>query len=208
MTPLAHFEDVWARCGMLSSLYAYLQGAPGGLQPDELLRSEWVARVSALDLYVHELVAQNMVLIFEGNRPATPAYLKFMVSAETLDRIRSAGTMADASSAFDLHVRSRLSQITYQAPDDIADGVRICSTIELWNEIALKLGANQTTKVDDAKRLKTQLSLIVRRRNIIAHEGDLQQSALREPWPIARPDLDFVSFQIDRIVRAMDSLVA
>jgi hypothetical protein len=177
------------------------------MQPDELLRAEWVARVSALDLYVHELIAQQMLAIFEGRRPPSPAYLKFEISNETLNRIRAAATPSDASAAFDLYVRSYLSRITYQAPDDIADGVRLCSSIELWREVALRLGASPATKTDKAKSLKTQLSLVVRRRHIIAHEGDLQQSPLREPWPISRADLTFVGEQIEQVVKAIDAVV-
>jgi len=208
VTPLEHFKAVWGSCAQVSALHAYLENSVTGiLQPDELLRAEWVARVSALDLYIHELVAQQMLATFDGRRPVSPAYLKFQVSTETLNRIRAAATPSDASAAFDLYVRSYLSRITYQFPDDIADGVRLCSKIELWNEVALKLGATPATKVDIAKSLRTQLSLVVRRRNIIAHEGDLQQSPLREPWPISRADLVFVGDQIERLVRAIDAVV-
>jgi hypothetical protein len=178
------------------------------MQPDELLRAEWVARVSALDLYVHELVAQMMLAIFENQRSATPAYLAFQVSTETLNRVRAAATASDASAAFDLHVRSYLSRLTFQAPDDIADAVRLCSAVELWNEVALKLGATPATKVDEAKGLKKTLSLIVRRRNVIAHEGDLRQSPLREPLPISRADLAVVEDQIARLVKAMDAVLS
>jgi hypothetical protein len=177
------------------------------MQPDELLRAEWVARVSALDLYIHELVAQAMLAIFEGRRLPSPAYLKFQVSTETLNRIRSASTPSDASAAFDLYVRGHLSLITYQAPEDIADGVRLCSPIELWNEVAIRLGATPSTKIEKGKVLKRELSLVIRRRNAIAHEGDLQQSPLREPWPISRADLAFVADHIERLVKAIDTVV-
>jgi|SRR6516165_3371732 hypothetical protein len=208
MKALAHFETVWARCAHLSLFYAYLaKNVSSIVQPDELLRAEWVARVSALDLYIHELVAQLMLSTFEGLRAASPAYLRFQISNETLGRIRAATTKSEESAAFDLYVRNYLSGITYQDPDDIADGVRLCSTVELWNEVAIKLGATQATKTDKAKGLKRQLSLIVRRRNIIVHEGDLQQSPLREPWPIAPADLSFVESQIEMLVRAIDSVV-
>jgi hypothetical protein len=126
MKPLAHFEAVWGRCALLSTLHAYLEkNVSGILQPDELLRAEWVARVSALDLYVHELVAQMMVAIFEGRRPASPAYLRFQVSAETLNRIRTATNASDASAAFDLYVRGYIGLKTYQSPDDIAEATHI-----------------------------------------------------------------------------------
>jgi hypothetical protein len=207
VTPLAQFEAVWNRCALLATLHAYLEKHVSGImQPDELLRAEWVARVSALDLYIHELVAHGMLATFEGRRPATPAYSRFHVSTETLNRIRGAATPTEASAAFDLYVRIYLSRITYQSPDDIADGVRLCSTIELWNEVALKFGATPATKAEEAKSLKTQLSLVVRRRNMIAHEGDLQQSPLREPWPISRADLALVRDQIERLVRAIDAV--
>jgi hypothetical protein len=177
------------------------------LQPDELLRAEWVSRVSALDLYIHELIAQSMLAIFEGRRPVTPAYRRFQISTEAMDRIRAAVTRTEASAAFDLYVRGQLGRLTYQAPDDISDGIRLCSTIELWNEIAVALGATPSTKTDAAQSHKRQLSLIVRRRNQIAHEGDLQQLPPREPWPIAKADLTVVSGHIEQIVRAIDTLV-
>lgn len=208
MKALGHFEAVWSRCALLSTLHAYLsRNVAAVLQPEELLRAEWVARVSALDLYTHELVAQGMLAIFEGLRPPTPGYLKFEVSNEILNRVQNAVTASEKSAAFDLHVRDRLSRITYQNPDDIADGVRLFSTIELWNEVATRYGATSSTKTTVAKSLKTQLSLIVRRRNQIAHEGDLQPPPLREPWPISSADLQFVADQVEGLVKAIDSVV-
>lgn len=208
MTPLAHFEALWARCDMLSALHLYLANnvAPAA-QPDEVLRAEWVARVSALDLYVHELVAQRMVAIFEGRLPATDAFNKFPLPAEIVDRIRNSPSLVEASAAFDLHVREALSRKTYQFPDDIADGIRLCSSVELWNEVALRVGATPATKAVVAKGLKTDLSIVVRRRNVIAHEGDLQRTPPREPWPISRSDLAAVRDQIERIVRAVDAVL-
>jgi hypothetical protein len=77
----------------------------------------------------------------------------------------------------------------------------------LWNDVASKFGAGVTTKVAEAKRIKQQLPLIVRRRNQIAHEGDLQPTLLREPWPISRSDVDFVATTLHGIVHAIDDVV-
>jgi hypothetical protein len=166
-----------------------------------------VARVSALDLYVHEIVAQNMLKIFEGTKPSCRGFARFQISSECLMRVNKARTSADASTAFDLEVRSRLSRVTYQFPDDIADGVRLVSDCELWNEIALKSGATPATKSAKAKVLKQSLSLIVERRNKIAHEGDLQPTVPRTPWPISRSDLNYASVFIADIVSAMDNII-
>jgi len=217
VTPIAHFEALWTRCSELSALHAYLaNNVTGALHPEEILRAEWVARVAALDLYVHELTAQRMVAIFEGRLPSTAAYQRFVVSNETLDRIRQAIVAnvpsaiiapASASAAFDLHVRTDLGRKTLQCPDDIADAVRLCSGVELWNEVAARLGAPPAKKNDAAKSIKKTLSLVVERRNKIAHEGDLQPPPLREPWPISQADVAFVAQQIESIVRAIDAIV-
>ena len=122
-------------------------------------------------------------------------------------RIRNAATPADATAAFDLEVRGKLSRVTYQFPEDIAEGIRLVSGIELWNEIALAKGAAPAAKTALAKSLKRDLSLIVERRNKIAHEGDLQRSIPRIPWPISRADLTYVAGFIEDLVRTIDGIV-
>lgn len=205
MTPLAHFEALWARCSLLSGLHAYLAAnAAAVMQPEELLRAEWVARVAALDLYVHELVAQRLLEIFDGTRSATTNYSAIRIANGTLERIRIAATPGDASRAFDLDIRTQLSTLTYQDPEKIADGIRLVSSVELWNAVALHLGATQATKAAAAKSLKTQLSLIVKRRNKIAHEGDLEATAPRVPAVMVQADVVVVAQFIERIVRAIE----
>lgn len=209
MSPLDIFKDVWTRCAQLSSLYTYLfANSTSALPLDEMLRAEWVVRVSALDLYIHELVAQRMLDIYDGVNPTTQQFLQFKVSVETLNRNRSSSVPTDARSAFELDVRSTLSRITYQDPDSIANGIRIVSNIELWNELAkITQGATDSNKADFAKVIRKDLSLIVSRRNKIAHEGDLQPSSPRKPWPISQSDLIIVTRNIEKIVNAIDSIV-
>ena len=209
MTPLSHFEAVWDRCSHLSAMQAYLAAnSVGALKPDELLRAEWVARVSALDLYVHELVAQRMLAVFQGLLPKTPAYSAFMLASETVDRIRHAATPSDASAAFDLEIRRQLGFLSYQYPDKIADGIRACSSVELWNDVALRQGASPQNKTNQAKQIKRQLTTIVDRRNKIAHEGDLQPKTLPiSPWPISQADLTIVSGFIERLVSSIEECV-
>ena len=208
MTPRGHFDAVWLRCHGLSAMHAFMASrATAALPAEEILRAEWVSRVSALDLFVHELVAQRMLQSFDGTLPRTPKFQAFELPLETIERIRTAATPAAASDAFDLEVRRQLSFVTYQDPDKIADGVRMCSNVELWNEIALNQGATQATKVAQAKSLKSQLRAIVDRRNKIAHEGDLQPTLPITPWPISQPDLLQVSTFIERLVTSIEASV-
>ncbi len=207
MSPIDLFEAAWIRCDHLSITHAFLsRNSASALQPDEILRAEWAARVSALDLYIHELVAQKMVAIFEGKHPTCPGFSSFAVPAKTMERVRSATTPTDASAAFDLTVREQLSRKTYQYPDDIAAGVRLFSGIALWIEVALELGATHQTKDEVAKRIKKELTQIVGRRNKIVHEGDLQPIVPREPWPISQSDVLLVTRFIHSLAHAIDSV--
>jgi hypothetical protein len=208
MSPLDHFKEVWVRCDHLSVIHAYLaKNVASALQTDEILRAEWAARVSALDLYVHELVAQRMVAIFEGKLPSCPGFSTFTVSTETMERVRTALSATDARAAFDLTVREQLSRKTFQYPDDIASGVRLCSSIALWNEVAVRMGATPRTIDEDAKRIKKELAQVVGRRNKIVHEGDLQPTIPRTPWPINQADLAFVTQFVSALVDAIDAVV-
>lgn len=208
MSPIDQFKEVWTRCDHLSVIHAFLaRNVASALQPDEILRAEWAARVSALDLYVHELVAQRMVAIFEGKLATCSGFATFTVPTETMERVRTAATPTDASAAFDLTVRDQLSRKTYQYPDDIASGVRLCSGVALWSEVALNLGATPQNKDEEAKRIKKELTQIVGRRNKIVHEGDLQPTIPRAPWPITQADVAFVTQFVRALVHAIDAVV-
>lgn len=208
MKPIDLFYLAWKRCDHLSVIHAYIaNNVSSAIEPDELLRAEWVARLSTLDLYIHELVAQRMLETFLGQRPPANAFHRFRVSNETLMRIHSASAVADAAAAFDLDIRTQLSRETFQHPEKIAEGIRLCSDIQLWNAVAVQLGATESSITSEAKTLKKSLSLLVERRNKIAHEADLQPSLPRDPWPITQDDLRDVSKLIEQIVWAIDPLI-
>lgn len=208
MTPYAAFQSVWNRCDELRSIHAYLSSQlTAALTPDELLRAEWVSRVSALDLYFHELIAQRMVEVFRGNRTQAIGFQKLVISAEALMRIRTATNETTAEAAFDLEIRIQLGRMTFQHPDRIADGVRLISDIEFWNELATLNGALPSTKTGAAKALRQQLSAIVDRRNKIVHEGDLQASIPRLPYTVTVADLNTVTLCIKNIVLNVERLV-
>lgn len=208
MTPIQIFDSVWERVDMLAALHAYLSTqVTAVLKVDELLRSEWVARVAALDLYVHEVVAQRMLKIQSGDLPATPKYLNFRVSMETQARMVAGAGSAAALGAFDLAVREQLGFQSFQSPDKISDALKLCSQIDLWSEVATHL---QTTKGDlsiTSKSLRNTLSAIASRRHKIAHEADLQPTTPREPWPISVSDLELVRGFIGSIVPAIDEVI-
>lgn len=209
MNPIDVFKLAWARCDELTGLQAYLSAnAAAIVSTDELLRAEWVARVSALDLYVHELVAQSLVKIFDSIRPQSAAFKRLEISGDTLLWILNAQTKNEKRDFFELNIRQKLKIQTFQDPEKIADAIRLISDIELWNSIAAELGANGSSqKQEMAKNLKKSLSVIVDRRNKIAHEGDMLIDAAAAPWPINVNDLLQVRNVIYPIVMSINKLV-
>jgi hypothetical protein len=208
MTPKDYFDEVWHRADLFAALHAYIiKNVAPVIQPDELLRAEWAMRVSALDLYIHEVVSQNLLKIFQGTRPVCPGYSKLQISSDSLMRIHANGAGLTSDTTFDLDIRTKLARVTYQFPDDIADGIRMVSPIELWNEIARHQGAEPAAVKSEAGVLRGELTQIVNRRNKIVHEGDLQPSVPRIAWPITRQDVDHVKTTIERIVDGIEAKV-
>ncbi|WP_172643236.1 hypothetical protein [Rhizobium leguminosarum] len=134
-------------------------------------------------------------------------YSKLQVSSDTLMRIHANGPGIISDTAFDLEIRTKLARVTYQFPDDIADGIRMVSPLEIWNEIAKHLGATAVTAKTEAGALKGELTQIVNRRNKIVHEGDLQPGIPRVPWPIKREDVDHVKATIERIIDGIEAKI-
>jgi hypothetical protein len=149
-----------------------------------------------------------MLMIFSGSLQPSNGFNKFQFSGDLLNSVKQTIPDVQKQSLFELEIRRKLGFLTFQDPEKIADGVRFVSDIELWNEIVLLLGATATTKKAAAKSLKTDLSLIIERRNKIAHEGDLQPGAIREVWPIEKQDLVDVSNCINKIVQSIDTLIS
>jgi RiboL-PSP-HEPN len=148
-----------------------------------------------------------MVQAFTGERMHSIAFKRFEVSGETLARIVNAKTLGKALPAYELSIRQKLVLITFQNPEKIAGGIRFISDVELWNGIAKTLGASDSDKQEKAKLHKRALSIIVDRRNKIAHEGDMQPNLPRDPWPIEKNDLVEVRKMIFDVVNSIGQLV-
>jgi hypothetical protein len=160
----------------------------------DLLRSQIVLVVSALDFYVHEVTRIGMIQCLTGLRSKSKAFLKFPITAEAylLDNDQRIVR-------FEQEVRERHSFLSFQQPEKIADAFRLFSDENLWDLLSKDIS-------EDAKDIKIQLKLIVERRNRIAHEGDLDPSYPDQRWPISSTDVkDTVNF-IEKICHSMNKI--
>lgn len=162
---LQQFRENIERVRALGGLYDVLsQQATSALDLTDLLRSQIVMAVSALDHYVHEITRVGMLEVYGGKRPQTPAFLRFQVTMEATLQGIVAGQGNDGW--LDEEIRKKHGYLAFQHPDRIADAIRLFSSCPLWISVASELNS----EVED---VKTELRLIVDRRNQIAHEADL-----------------------------------
>ena len=163
----------------------------------DLLRTQIVMAVSALDHYIHEITRLGMLEVYDGKRPQTDAFLRFQV---TMDAALRGLEKQSGSTWFETEIREKHGYLAFQHPDKIADAVRIFSSSELWPSVASQLNLT----VQD---VKDRLRLIVDRRNKIAHEADLDPSYPGSRWPISSSDsADAVDF-IEEVCEAIHSII-
>lgn len=186
------------RARAIGSIYQALDNqTTQALDLADLLRFEWVMAISALDLYIHELVRLGMVEVYRGNRPQTDAFLRFSI---TMGRTLEAISDPQDDGWLEDQIRASHGHQSFQTPDNIADAVRLVSNAPLWNEVSALMGVT-------SQYTRERISLIVNRRNQIAHSADI------DPFGSGLRLIDFnmvddaVSF-IEEIAEAIYTVVA
>ena len=163
----------------------------------DILRSELVMAVSALDHYIHEIVRLGMLEVYHRNRPETPAFLRFQISIE---RVRQAISAPTSDDWLDDEIRERHSWRSFQQADHIADAIRLISEVRLWEEVSNHLGM-------PSQDVKQQLNLIVDRRNKIVHEADMDATPYDTRWPIDEALVDDAINFIEQIAETIYDLL-
>lgn len=193
------FRTNLSRIRSLHTVYLSLLGSVTSIVDlSDLLRAEVVLVVSALDHFVHELTRLGMMEIWRGGRPATTAYLRFSVSMDITTRLAGA---AGTDTHLEAEIRMRHGYQAFQQPDNIADAIRLFSAVDLWRDVATALGLRP-------EDVRSQLKLIVDRRNKIAHEADVDPSYPGQRWPISRRDVEQSIAFVEDIAETVFKLVA
>ena len=195
-TAIDQFRWNLQRVRNLGSLHNILSSqTTSALDLSDLLRSEFVMAVSALDLYVHEIVRLGMLECFRGQRPRTNAFNEFRVSlGSTIQVVSTPGSDV----WLDDQIRDQHSRRTFQQPDDITSAIRHFSNADLWNQVAIRLQSSQ-------QDVRNHLRLIVDRRNKIAHEADSDPSygQIGILWPLTSAETDDTVDFIADVVEAV-----
>jgi hypothetical protein len=198
-TALDQFRANIGRVRALDGLYSFLVTQTGGTTDlSDLLRTQIVMVVSALDHYVHEATRLGMLEIMQGIRPATPAFTRFPVRMEST----LLAVAASSSSAWlDDAIRAAHGHLSFQDPDKIGDAFKLITAEPVWERVGAALGI-------PAMQVKQEMKAIVRRRNQIAHEADLDPSYPGTLWPINATDVRTAVGLIERIVESIHLAIA
>jgi hypothetical protein len=191
---LDDFEACMRRVRALHALYfSFAARLTAAVDLSDILRAEVVLAVSALDYFIHELTRIGMLESWLGTRAQTDALQRYQLSLSIAKRLSNVGT---AQQVLDAEIRTRHSFLSFQHPDKVADAIRLFSEVRLWDEVGREIGL-------PAPLVKSSLSLIVDRRNKIAHEADIDPSYPGQRWPIDVPMVEEIFDKIEAICRAI-----
>lgn len=174
-----NFEKNIKDAQKLTSVYNYLtETITVPICFDDLLRAQLVNSLSALDKLIHDLIKIGIIDIFNGLRPPTPKYLAEPLKLEIYHELSNSNSGMDAidllarASIFEKAITEKLKFVSYQDPSKISDGLGYITSEKFkWKVISQHLSMDENT-------VKTQLKLIVSRRNSIVHEADINPQNL------------------------------
>ncbi len=173
---ISRFRSSISQVDELLAIHHYLQSVPITQVTDNILRAALTMIVSAIDTTVHELVVNAIMYEIKEDK-----------SVFTIDKIRigiSASKETDYENRLRIiesELRSHYSKESFQSSRQIENVLATIGITKIWKKLSATTG-------QPPQDIKITLDLLVRRRNQIVHEGDLDHlHSLRE---IERDDIE------------------
>lgn len=166
ISPLEQFKMQHNEIRKLHDLHAFLKRSiTPGVDTDGLLRAQLVFIVSALDHYIHQIIVSKAHSILESNSIHPLSFNKLQLGLDSLNAILSSGNMDASLQIVEQDIRTKLSWRSFQHPDKISEALKMVDNTSIWPEVSLIMDK-------PTGDIKMRLSLIVERRDCIAHEAD------------------------------------
>jgi hypothetical protein len=173
----------------LLAIYRYIHANSEIPAKDNVLRAALTMLVSTIDTSVHELVISAIL------RKLSNDQLQFDISKQTISM--QCVLQPDSVQRFamvEASLRRQYSKETFQSSRQLENVFAGIGINKIWSRVSARLGKT-------AEEIKLQLDLMVRRRNQIVHEADLDGLHCLQPISIGLLD-DLHAFTIS-FVRAL-----
>lgn len=181
-------------------LHEQLTNMVQAMDLSDLLRSEHVLIVSAFDCYIHDVVLNGMVDMFNGSINECKNFSEFCIPMSTVRQLLSTTDTVTREAIYHSSVKKILTKDSYQTPNSVEYALGMVNLKKIWSKVGKAIG--QTG--DD---VKDELGLIIRRRNKIAHEADIDSVSM-DKTSIERSDVDAVFSFLNKIVNAIEQIRA
>lgn len=137
-------------------------------EAEDILRSQVVFLMSALDFYMHEIAKYGLLKIFNGEKPKTSSFKNFLVSIETVQLALKNPESVDWLSE---EIILRHSHETFMSDTKIKKVLAQISTKPVYTDVA-------PIVCKDTKELNEKLNNLYARRNKIAHQSDREHGSI------------------------------
>lgn len=175
----------------LLAIHTFLMHAPTG-PTDNILRAALTMLVSAIDTFVHELII-NAILFEISEEKSIFDLRNINIPIGTI----KAPSEEQRRIAIANHLRKQYGKESFQSSAKIESALSTIGITKVWKSISAHLNMS-------AEDIKLTLDLLVRRRNQIVHEGDLDH--LHQPRDIFREDIDNSKIFCERFFIALYEL--
>lgn len=193
---LNQFDKNLESIRVLGGIYDYLDSQIDIIDLSEILRAQYVLIVSALDYYIHEIVRDGMLEVIDGSRSNTRQFDEFQIPLSSVHQIINTSSSFQKRQIIDSAIRKVSIRYTYQSPVKIELALKLINVTGIWGKVARQLSMR-------AISIRTQLGLIISRRNKIAHEADIN-NLTGEKTPITKQDVDHTVTFISKIVNSIE----
>jgi len=165
---------------------------------DDLLRASFVMTLSAMDAYFHAKIIRHVVQHSKASVPSNRLLNEKILVSDFMAGQKYKRT----NQALRIAIERKLSYQSLQTPDKIADSLQLIGVNSFWDSIAKEMKT-------DPKKLKSQVTKIAKRRNQIAHEGDVSQSkkARNKSRNIGHKDVTKAIELVCKVVSAAEKVI-
>lgn len=171
-----HFDENINRVNNLGVIHTSITVQNNnGMDISDILRTQYVMLVSALDYFIHEIVRIGILEIYNGKRKITKEFKTFIFEIDK-DVLLNKAIMKNLDNEWlNYQIIVKNGYKSFQQADKIEEALSLLIDIEKNNkDVIWKNIANRMNMIYQEKNVKKQLNLIIERRNQIAHEADIE----------------------------------